>query len=224
VRWPLPTATQGPVVLRDPLVHVYSLITEHGDVFQLRGLCAAVVLGVLVPPDEEVLTQLPRDLCGLTVLGNLLRGQDLRSAELTVRLIVHGDGLTTVDQPEIFRDTREFRGQRGLCQIDDADEFLAPASPARAPRQALKLRCRGSGARYVPMSGESQKWVVRMWDLGHVVRRMHQSPSSALHRRAACTHCGQYRGSSSHSAGHRAGSRSDELTSSPQTVTYPLVP
>lgn len=50
------------------------------------------------------------------------------------------------------------------------------------------------------------------------------SPSSALHRRAACTHCGQYRGSSSHSAGHRAGSRSDELTSSPQTVTYPLVP
>lgn len=35
--WPLPTATQGPVVLRDPLEHVYSLVTEHGDVFQLRG-------------------------------------------------------------------------------------------------------------------------------------------------------------------------------------------
>ncbi len=34
---PLPTATQGPVVLRDPLEHVYSLVTEHGDVFQLRG-------------------------------------------------------------------------------------------------------------------------------------------------------------------------------------------
>ena len=28
----LPTATQGPVVLRDPLEHVYSLVTEHGDV------------------------------------------------------------------------------------------------------------------------------------------------------------------------------------------------
>ena len=35
--------------------------------------------------------------------------------------------LTAVDQPEIFRDMREFRGQRGLRQIDDADEFLAPA-------------------------------------------------------------------------------------------------
>ncbi len=188
-----------------------------------HSVCAAVVLGVLVPPDEEVLAQLPRDLCGFTVLGNLLRGQDLRSAELTVRLIVHGDDLTAVDQPEILRDMREFQGQRGLRQIDDADEFLAPAPPASSTASieaALpRLRCPTWGhigaigygiAPICPHIGESQPDA--------------SSPSSALHRRAACAHCGQYRGSSSHSAGHRAGSRSDELTSSPQTVTYTLVP
>ncbi|SRR6478752_3020905 len=110
-----------------------------------HSVCAAVVLGVLVPPDEEVLTQLPRDLRGLTVIGNLLRGQDLRSAELTVRLIVHGDDLTAVDQPEILRDMREFRGQRALRQIDHAYEFSAPAPPASSTSSIVaalpRLRC-----------------------------------------------------------------------------------
>ena len=70
----------------------------------------AVVLRVLLPPAVKITAHMPCHLRDREVRGGVLRIDCLCATELPIGRVVHGDGIATVDEPEVLPIAAESSG------------------------------------------------------------------------------------------------------------------
>lgn len=68
------------------------------------------MLRMLIPPGREILSQLPGHLGSHHVLGSFSRVKKLAAVKPAVGVIVHGDDIAAVDEPEVLGNTGQFGG------------------------------------------------------------------------------------------------------------------
>lgn len=94
---------------------------------------------VALPPGTEILAQSPGDLRGGTLRRGIFRLQDPGAVELAVSRVVHGHDVPAVDEPEVSARHGEFGGQRGVREVDDADQLAGLGIERVSPLALVSL-------------------------------------------------------------------------------------